>query len=391
MPPPADPPNEQGMVPESPPPRHSVLHIIDSLDLGGAQEALENLVRFRDQSRFDIEVASMHRHGVYSDRIRALGVPVHSLSPNKFIPLYVPRLVALILRRRFDIVHCHLTWANLIAKPLARMCGVRLLFNHDQTNEKFRRSGGARFIWDKLANRLSTHVFAVSKTIADFLVSHEGVPASKVSIVHNGIDLDRFPFRSWPDKSLRSKWGFADGDFVVGGVGRLHPQKNFRLFLEVARAMHDTHPRLRFIIAGDGPERAELQRLASNFALDGTVRFLGFVPDTSELFPALDVLMMTSDYEGLPMTLLEAMACGATALCSEVDGIGEIITDGATGFLATPGDCASFCRQLVRILDAPELCARVSGKARNLVAENFSAQRMTAFVESAYLRYATKL
>ena len=120
-----------------------ILHVIDSFDLGGAQEALLNLVACADRTRF-LPVATMHGRGVYWERFRAAGVPVHSLSPHKFVPLYVWNCLRLLLTGEYDIVHCHLIASNLIAKPLAAFLGVPVRFNHDQANDEYRYPNSVR-------------------------------------------------------------------------------------------------------------------------------------------------------------------------------------------------------------------------------------------------------
>jgi glycosyltransferase involved in cell wall biosynthesis len=280
-----------------------ILHVIDSFDLGGAQEALVNLVACADRSRFAPEVATMHGHGVYWERFRALGVPVHSLSPRKFVPLYVWNLLRLLLTGEFDIVHCHLIASNLVAKPLAAMIGVPVRFNHDQANDEYRYRDKVRLALDRLANRFSTHICAVSASVVEFLVKHEGVPRERISLVHNAIDLRRFTPAPQRRAELRRKWQLPTEGPVIAGVGRLNYQKNFPLFLEIAAEIRRSHPSVIFVVAGTGPEEHALHKSAG-----ANVRFLGFVADTARLYDAVDFLLMPSRFEGLPMTLLEAMA-----------------------------------------------------------------------------------
>lgn len=363
-----------------------VLHVIDSLDLGGAQEALENLIKYRNRDLFEMRVVSMHRAGVYGPRIERHGVRAGGLSPSKYLPFYLLNLPRLICGFRPHIAHCHLTWANLIAKPLCRLAGVPVLINHDQTNERFRHRKGLRFHWDKAANRLSDHVFAVSESIRQFLVREEGVPESRVSLLYNGVDLDRFRLRESRHEPQRAEWGARPDEVVIAGVGRLHPQKNFRLFLRVARGLADRGAPVRFVLAGSGPLRAELEREARSLGLETRLRFLGYVPDTRTVFGACDMLMMTSDYEGLPLTLLEAMATGVPSVCSSVDGIREIIRDGETGLLAEPGSEEAFISQALRLINDPGLRLRIVKAARERVERDFDAARMAAAVEAVYRR-----
>ena len=364
-----------------------ILHVIDSFDLGGAQEALVNLAACADRSRFEPEVAAMHGRGVYWERFRALGVPVHSLSPHKFAPLYVWNLLRLLLTRDYDIVHCHLIASNLVAKPLAALVGVRVRFNHDQANDEYRHRDKLRHALDKWTNRLSTHICAVSASIVEFLVKREGVPPERVSLVHNAIDLRRFAPARERRAEARRAWNLPPDASIVAGVGRLNYQKNFALFLDIAADIRRTHPGTVFVIAGTGPEERALRERAAALGLGEGVRFLGFVADTARLYDAVDFLLMPSRFEGLPMAMLEAMAMRVPVVASRLDGIAEIIEHGVDGMLATSSAADEFAAHLRALLDDPSRAAQITERAFQKVTRDFSAERMTREVEALYDRY----
>lgn len=375
------------MIRNTPSPRIRVLHVIDSFDLGGAQTALLHLVRHRDSARFDVEVAAMHGRGVYWDRFAELGVPVHSLSPRKWLPVYFLKLAALLLARRFDVVHCHLFGANILAKPLAALLGARVLINHDQCNDRARIDSRALFLVDKITNRLSSHICAVSRSIRDFLVDHERVPADRVSVVYNGVDIAGFTPGAGARDSAREKLGLPREAFVVAGVGRLHPQKNFALFLDVAtEALARSKITLHFIIAGTGPEEAMLRERAKSLGIADRVTFAGFVADMRAIYMAADALLLTSLYEGLPLTVLEAMATGVPVIASRLDGIGEILGDGVDSRLAASGNRTEFVEALLEISAQPETARRLAAAARKKVEATFSAESMAREVEAIYDR-----
>ena len=359
-----------------------ILHVIDSFDLGGAQEALVNLVACADRARFEPEVAAMHGRGVYWEKFRALGVPVHSLSPHKFVPLYFWNLPRLLLTGDFDLVHCHLIASNLVAKPLAALLGVPVRFNHDQANDEYRHRQKLRLALDKFANRFSTHICAVSASIVEFLVKHENVPREKISLVHNAIDLRRFTPAPERRAELRREWQLPPDAPVIAGVGRLNYQKNFPLFLEIAAEIARSHPSAIFVVAGTGPEEHALRESAGP-----NMRFLGFVADTARLYDAVDCLLMPSRFEGLPMTLLEAMAMRVPAVASRLDGIAEVIVDGVDGLLAAPSAKDEFIAHLRTLLDNPKRAADIAEAAFQKVTRDFSAERMTREIEALYTRY----
>lgn len=354
-----------------------VLHVIDSFDLGGGQTVLLNLVKYADRERFDVSVATMHGRGAFWQPIAETGVPVYSLSPRKWLPIYVPQLLQLLARKRFDIVHCHLFGSNWIAKPLAALARVPVLINHDHCNDSLRDDQPLALALDKWTNQLSSHVCAVSASTRDYLVQREGLPADCVSLIYNGVDVARFrdlPSRRDPEAP------------VVLGIGRLHPQKNFELFLEVAADVLRQHPRATFLIAGTGPEEEMLKRRAAELALGERVRFLGPVSDPRELYARADLLLLTSRYEGTPMVILEAMAAGVPIVAAALDGVREVLKDGEDAALVTPGDRAEFARRVSELLAAPASAQQLAHAARVKVEKSYSAEVMTRNVEEIYKR-----
>ena len=366
--------------------RHRILHVIDSLDLGGAQVVLWNLLRHADRERYEPEAACMHGRGVFWERIAATGVPVHSLSPHRLLPLYVPALAALILRRRYEIIHCHLLAANLIAKPLAALLGVRVRINHDHCNDKVADPLGWVVAADAWTNRLSTHICAVSESTRRFLVTHEGVPEERATTIPNGIDLALFQPRPDARADARKRWALPEDAFVIAGIGRLIYQKNFALFLDVAAGVLKRHPRAFFVLAGTGPDETALRAQAAQLGIAERVRFLGYVGEMTALYPALDLLLLTSRYEGLPITILEAMAVGIPIVASRLDGVQEVLRDGEDSALVAEGERDGFVARVDELIAQPALARRYADAALAKVRAHHSAEAMTRAVEAVYAR-----
>ena len=305
---------------------YRLLHLIDHLGSGGAQEALLSLLKYFDRRRFQVEVATLHGQGHYWESCRQLGVPLHSLSPHKYLPLYLPRLCRLLQTGKFDLIHCHLAASSLIAPPLAALLGVPFIFNYDH-NDMYRAQQKLRLLLDRLANGLTDHIVAVSASTRDFLIRQEGVPAEKITLIYNGVDLERFQPApdAAPRAAWRRAWGLPEYAPVVAGVGRLRPQKNFPLFLRAAREVLREIPQANFVIAGEGPDRGDLENLARDLGIAPQVHFLGYVSEMAALYAAVDVLLMTSLAEGTPLTVLEAMAMGVPVVATRVDGMAEVL------------------------------------------------------------------
>ena len=366
---------------------YRVLHVIDSLVLGGAQVVLENLLTHADRSRFALETVCLHGRGVFWDRIKATGSPVHSLSFHHYFPSYVPGLLGLMLARRYDVVHCHLLASNLIGKPIATFAGVPVRINHDHCNDKLadpRRWTPAADTW---TNRFSTHVCAVSESTRQFLIQHEGVPEERTTTVHNGVNLAIFQPRPEQRAQARARWNLPADAFVIGGIGRLCYQKNFALFLQTAARVLEKHPSARFLIAGTGEDDAALRVQAAQLGLGERLQFLGFVGDMTALYPALDLLLLTSRYEGLPITILEAMAVGIPIVASRLDGMLEILRDGEDAALVPPGERDAFAVRVCELIEQPALARRYADAALSKARARHSAEAMTRAVEAVYLQY----
>ena len=370
---------------ERPPssPVKRVLHVIDSLHLGGAQEVVLNLATC-GSPRFCHEVATMHGHGIYWDRLLEAGVKVHSLSPRKFLPLYLATLPALLLAKRPDILHCHLIPSNIIAKPLGALIGVPLIINHDHTNDPQRIDNRLLLALDKTTNQFAHHIIAVASACRDFLIEHESIPQEKVTLVRNAIDLRRFSPGNADRAKSRNSFGLPLDAKVIVGVGRLNPQKNFSLFLDIAAALAPKFPELRFLLAGEGPEESMLREKAGALGLADRIVFAGYVADTRQVYAATDILLMPSRFEGLPMTLLEAMAMGLPVVASKLDGIAEVIEDGREGFLIDFNDTQGFVDRCASLLENPAKSSELATNARAKIEAHFSVERMTSAVEAIY-------
>jgi len=365
-----------------------ILHVIDSLHLGGAQEVVLNLATCGDKNHFHHEVATMHGRGVYWERMSAHGIPLHSLSPHKLFPWYAASLPALLLRGGFDILHCHLVASNIFAKPVGVLCNVPVILNHDHTNDAHRANSRVRLALDTLSNRLATHLIAVSGSCRQFLMERERVPAEKITLVQNAIDPARYSKSCGTRAEARKTLGLPPDVPVVAGVGRLNPQKNFSLFIQIAAEVSKRHPEAVFLLAGEGPEEELLRRSGREAGLGERLVFSGCVSDTRPVYLAADVLLMPSLFEGLPMTLLEAMAMEVPVVASSLDGIAEVVEDGMDGFLVPSGTRDLFAERVCRLLDDPALAARPGRAASEKIASRFSAARMCAEVEAIYRRFS---
>ena len=362
-----------------------VLHVIDSFDLGGAQTFLLDLVRNLDPMRFVPEVAAMHGHGVFELEFVKAGITTHSLSPGKWPPHYFLNFLRLMKRGKFDILHFHLFGANLCAKPLALAVGHRAIVVHDQCNDASRDQNPLLLAADALANNGASRVIAVSESVRRYLLDKEDLSEAKVAMIPNGVDTEEFQVPSREENAIaRAKLLLPEDCFIIGGVGRLVTQKNFKAFLEVASKVIVKNPKVIFLLAGTGPLENELRKYAHALGLSKAVRFLGHVSDRAALYHSLDALLMPSDFEGTPMVLLEAMASGLPVVASAVDGIAEVCSDGVDALLIPPRDVAGYAAELERLIADAALRERIGANARQKILARYEICSLVRRIENLY-------
>ncbi len=276
------------------------------------------------------------------------------------------------------IFHVHLNWplACFHEALAAKFCRVPAVVATAHLCTPI--SGARHWIKQRLLASAVDRYIAVSGEVEERLCQDLGVRASKVRVVRNGIRLDRFDQPS--DSSLRAMLTRGNDCPVIFTPARLHTQKGLTYLLEAARLVPDAV----FVLAGDGPERDRLQERARGLGVDGRVRFLGHRQDIPQLMASCDVFVLPSLYEGLPLTVLEAMAAGKPVVATAVGGTDEAVVDGVTGLLVPPANPTQLAGAIRRLLADGALAARLAKSGRDRAIQQFSSEAMVNGVTRVY-------
>lgn len=353
-----------------------VLHVIDHLGLGGAQSTLMDMVVNGDTASVEAEVAVMHGRGMFADALEARGVKVHSLASGKWPPSYIPNLVRLLRSGRHDVLHFHLQGSNWLAKPLSAAVSRARRVAHDHSSADLRFRKWWSLLPDGLAHAFSHHVIAVSRGVADFLAEREFVPRRKISVVANGVDTALFvPATGQVRAGARAALGIQPDQFVAGALGRLAPEKNFRLLARLARTMPD----VLFVVGGSGQEQRDILEAAGNTE---NFRLIGEVSDRPLFYAALDAFLLPSLHEALPMTLLEAMSAGIPVVASNLEGVASAL--GSAGMLVPPGDGNAIVNALRQMAASPLHRRELAAGARERVVNFYDAKKTSADILAIY-------
>lgn len=350
-----------------------VMFVITSMPVGGAETLLVELVRRLDRSRFQPELCCLKHFGPLGE-VLANEVPAFTgLLSQKYDFAVLGRLTRLLRRRRIDAVVTVGTGGDKMfwGRLAGRLAGVPVICSALHSTGLPDRV--------ELPNRLLAPItdafIGVAEPHARYLVEHEGCPAARVRVIPNGIDVDRFCPRP-ADAALRQSLGIPTGAPVAGIVAALRPEKNHEMFLQVAALLRREAGECRFLVIGDGPQRARLETLARESSIADVVHFLGSRNDVPGLLPLVDVLLLTSHMEANPVSILEAMACGKPVVATRVGSVPETVLDGRTGYLVAPGGVQE---AVARVLDLWRDTARAAtfGQAgRQHVVARWSVQAM---------------
>lgn len=364
----------------------TVLQMTDSGGVGGAEQQVATLIAHLDRERW---APVLVHHGVPGiaplvDAAHAAGVPdweIPAMPDGAQGAGRVPWLRRELRRRRPEVVHAHLTWPLAMKWPLvsAVTAGVPAIVASAHGYVPFLTSRWILWQQARLSRRVGRYI-GVSRWTADACVRTCGWPADKFSVVPCGIDPG--PWERADRTAGRAALGADAGDAVAFCAARLDPLKGLDVLVDAAARL----PGVRFALTafGGGPERAELEARIARLGIGNRVGLLGRRDDVPELMAGCDVFVLPSRYEGLPVSIIEAMAAARPVVATAVGGIPELVVDGETGVLVPPDDAASLAAAIADVLADRERGAALGAAGRERVRRSFTGERMAAGVSAVY-------
>ncbi|HEX4510569.1 MAG TPA: glycosyltransferase [Burkholderiaceae bacterium] len=383
--------------------RLRVLHVLLSLEPGGLENGVVNVVNGLDPARFESEVVCLKHAGEFARRIADPSVRVHEMDWRGGNDLRLPLKLARLFRaRRADIVHTRNAepfFHGFVGAKLARVPAL-VHSEHGRTFD----DRAVRFVVQRWMTRFTDAVFAVSTQLKTDLVRHVGLPEARVEVLYNGVDLGRFGVDDGAvveagsavgtDVHARAAWhaelGLPPGAFVIGSVGRLVAVKNYGLLLRACARAGLAARRVHVVLVGEGPERAALEAQAQGLGIAAHVHLVGHRNDVQRLLPAFDLFVLPSLSEGMSNTLLEALAAGVPAVASDVGGNREIVRDGIEGRLFPSEDEGALADALSRLVDDAALRRTLGEAARQRARSSFDLRAMVGRYEELYERVAAR-
>jgi glycosyltransferase involved in cell wall biosynthesis len=350
-----------------------VAFIITSMPVGGAETLLVNLIRGLDRSRFEPEIICLKERGPLGE-IMSAEIPVsHSLLRGKLDFTILPKLISRLRSRRIDAVITvgagdKMFWGRLAAK----LSGVPVI------GSALHSTGWPDGVGklNRMLTRITDTFIAVADSHGKFMIDFEGFPASKVNVIRNGIDTQRFVPDSAARDEIRSELKLFENTPLVGIVAALRSEKNHALYVDIAACTLEKLRNAHFVIIGEGPERANIEAAIASKGLEKKVHLLGSRSDTPRLLAALDCFLLTSHNEANPVSILEALSCCVPVVSTRVGSIAETVIDGETGYTVEPGDVEQATRRVLQILLDTRHAEQLGRNGRELVERTGSLDSM---------------
>ena len=360
---------------------------MDSLNVGGTETQAVELARRIPIAGYDVTLGCLRAQGPLLAQLSETPVVVREFHPRGGIDspagfYQLLRLSWFLRREKFDIVHTHDLWSNLLGVPAARLAGVRAIVSSRRDLAHFEWYQGKRRNWLRRIQNLSGAVLANASAIREVLLAEDGFASAKVRVIHNGVDLQKFQKRRDVRDLLFA--GVGDAKLIVL-VGNMHSDvKGHPWLIASAPSVIHEFPNARLVLVGDGEQRAALEQQVSGMGLARNFLFLGSRSDIPDILACCDIAILPSRAEGLSNAVLEYMASGLPTIVSRVGGNTELVEDGVTGLIVPPEDSAALSAALLKLLREPNVARQIGQNGREFVVRNFSFERLVRQVDALY-------
>lgn len=331
----------------------TVCQVLHSLNVGGAEVLSARLGR-KLQDRFRFVFACLDDLGPLHRQLEAEGFAVEMLRRRPGLDLRcIRRLARFIRRERVSIIHAH-QYTPFFYALSARMFGPRVPVVFTEHGRWFPDCPRRRRIWfNRLLLRSRDRVVGVGESVRQALIDNEGIPAPRVEVIYNGVDLAAYDAAPLDRLQTRAELGVAEEEPLILQVARLDGLKDHRTAIRAFARVVAEQPAAKLMLVGDGPEQRAIEEEIAERSIADRVQQLGLRDDVPRLLRAADLFLLTSISEGIPLTVIEAMGAGLPVVATRVGGVPEVVEHGETGLLAPSGDDSALAAAMLELLRDP--------------------------------------
>ncbi|MDT0649633.1 glycosyltransferase [Autumnicola edwardsiae] len=365
--------------------RIKVLHIIKSLGRGGAEVLLPETLALHDQNKFEFHyVYFLPWKDQMVDIIKKHGGKVSCITANNNLQLIqkLDEVVRYCNKEKIDIIHCHLPWSGFLGRRVFSKTKIPVVYTEHNIQERYH---WATKLVNKYTFNFQSMALGVSNDVTESIKKNI-VPKIPVETVLNGVNTNNFQRDIGKGKSLKQRLGIPEDSFVLGNIAVFREQKKLLDWIRAFNAIHKEYPDVYGILVGAGPKEKEIKDIVDELNLTEKIVFPGLQEDTIPYFSVMDVFMLSSAFEGLPIALLEAMSMKCAVVSTKAGGVVEVVRHDKEGLLCEPGDWEMLAENVKKLIQHPEKRVKIQELARERVLQNFSLLEMVRSLEQKYFK-----
>ena len=357
--------------------RIKILYLVNSSEIGGAEKSLLLLIDNIDRTKFEISVICLRGTGIFTEELKIRNIPVFIFNIKKK-PFSIFNVYITIKRIKPDIIQSFLFISNIIGRIVGKLAGVKVIISSQRSVDKWRRW----YHWkiDRLTSKFTTLIISNSFSGKRVLVEKGKIKSKKIIVIPNGVKSNqkRKPY-------LKREIGFDVEETVIGTVGNLREVKDHKTFIKVASEISRKFQNIKFLIAGKGPLERELKKIAELSGLKKKIVFVGFIKEIEKVYSAIDIFVLTSFWEGCPLSILEAMSFGIPVVSFSVGDVPYIIQNGKDGFFVKDRDFTELIEKIKLLLKNETLRDKIGKNAKEKIRREFTVEKMVKRYTDIYL------
>lgn len=351
-----------------------ILYMVNSSEIGGAEKSLLFLIDVFKNRNFEIYVLCLRGEGNFTEELRKRDVTlyVYNLKKDLFSILKVYKNIKEI---NPDILQTFLFISNILGRILGKIARVRVIISSQRSVDRWRK--WYHWIIDKITSKFSTVIISNSYSAKEILIKKAKIKPEKIIVIPNGIKI--------PEKISGKKYfDFKKDDFVVGTVGNLRKVKDHETFIKAAGIVSEKYPYVKFLIAGKGPLENYLVGLTKKLGISEKFVFTGFVKEIEKVYTSIDIFVLTSLWEGCPLSVLEAMSFGIPVVSFSVGDVPFIIDNEKNGIIIQDRNYKKVAEKIIFLIENEEERKKIGSRGREKVKEEFSLDKMIEQYSKVY-------
>jgi len=363
-----------------------ILYLVNSSEIGGAEKSLLLLIDNIDRTKFEISTVCLKGAGIFTEELKIRNIPVFIFNIKKK-PFSIFGVYMIIKRIKPDIIQSFLFVSNIIGRIAGKLAGVKVIISSQRSVDKWRKW----YHWkiDRLTSKFTTLIISNSFSGKKVLVEKGKIKPEKIIVIPNGVksNQERNPY-------LKREMGFDVEETVIGTVGNLREVKDHKTFIKVASEISKKFQSVKFLIAGKGPLERELKKITALYGVKKKIIFVGFIKEIEKVYSAIDIFVLTSFWEGCPLSVLEAMSFGIPVVSFSVGDVPYIIQNGKDGFVVKNRDFTELIEKIELLLKNETFRNKIGKNAKEKIMREFTVKKMVKRYMDVYInllkQYKTK-